>query len=194
MLLRWDSTYRSWRWWHAPTRHAKAIANKWVRHILCTFSVPKVLWIQNGRSLLYQDQGFGRGCFFRWYSTNVQTCIIQGMKRCSSILRWIRRSVEQGTLVLSNVTIISRESPICNTLMKTNHEEQKRQGYALKIWCYWSNIWIAWRGCIWQLVKCVAKKHTWSVRYARSMFVSRVKRTCLVCPVALISMMILCMV
>jgi hypothetical protein len=25
MLLGWDSTYRSWRWWHAPTRHAKAI-------------------------------------------------------------------------------------------------------------------------------------------------------------------------
>jgi hypothetical protein len=26
MLLGWDLTYRSWRWWHAPTRHAKAIA------------------------------------------------------------------------------------------------------------------------------------------------------------------------
>jgi hypothetical protein len=26
MLLGWDLTYRSWRWWHAPTRHAKAIS------------------------------------------------------------------------------------------------------------------------------------------------------------------------
>ncbi len=26
MLLGWDLTYRSWMWWHAPTRHAKAIA------------------------------------------------------------------------------------------------------------------------------------------------------------------------
>ncbi len=26
MLLGWDLSYRSWRWWHAPTRHAKAIA------------------------------------------------------------------------------------------------------------------------------------------------------------------------
>ncbi len=26
MLLGWDFTYRSWRWWHAPIRHAKAIA------------------------------------------------------------------------------------------------------------------------------------------------------------------------
>jgi hypothetical protein len=26
MLLGWDFTYRSWGWWHAPTRHAKAIA------------------------------------------------------------------------------------------------------------------------------------------------------------------------
>ena len=25
MLLGWDLTYRSWRWWHAPTRHGKAI-------------------------------------------------------------------------------------------------------------------------------------------------------------------------
>ncbi len=34
------------------------------------------------------------------------------------------------------------------------------------------------------------KKHTWRVRYARSMFVLRVERVCLVCPDALISMMI----
>jgi hypothetical protein len=26
MLLGWDLRYRSWRWWHAPPRHAKAIA------------------------------------------------------------------------------------------------------------------------------------------------------------------------
>ncbi len=26
MLLHWDLSYRSWRWSHAPTRHAKAIA------------------------------------------------------------------------------------------------------------------------------------------------------------------------
>ena len=26
MLLHWDLNYRSWRWWHAPTRYAKAIA------------------------------------------------------------------------------------------------------------------------------------------------------------------------
>ncbi len=26
MLLGWDVKYKSWRWWHAPTRHAKAIA------------------------------------------------------------------------------------------------------------------------------------------------------------------------
>jgi hypothetical protein len=26
MLLGWDLTYRSWRWWHGPTRHAKATA------------------------------------------------------------------------------------------------------------------------------------------------------------------------
>jgi hypothetical protein len=34
------------------------------------------------------------------------------------------------------------------------------------------------------------KKHSWSVRYARSMFVSRVERVRLVCSVVLISMII----
>ncbi len=160
----------------------------WVWHIHCTFSVPKVLWIQNGRSLLYQDQGFGRGCLFRWYSTHLQTYSVQGMKRCARIFRQIRRSMEQVTFILSNVTIISREFPICYMLIK-NHKEERRPGSALEIWCYWSNIWIAWRGCMWHLVRCVAKK-TWSVRYTRSMFVLRVERVCLVCPVALISMMI----
>ncbi len=26
MFLGWDIKYKSWRWWHAPMRHAKAIA------------------------------------------------------------------------------------------------------------------------------------------------------------------------
>jgi hypothetical protein len=26
MLLEWDAKYKSWRWWHAPMRHEKAIA------------------------------------------------------------------------------------------------------------------------------------------------------------------------
>ncbi len=64
---------------------------------------------------------------FRWYSTNVQTYSIQGMKRCTRILRSIRRSMEHVTLVLSNVTIISREFPICYIWMKKNHEEEKDQ-------------------------------------------------------------------
>jgi hypothetical protein len=85
MLLHWDLSYRSWRWWHAPTRHAKVIAMSMA--YLCTFSVPKVLWIQNGRSLLSQDQGFARRCLFRWYSTTHSTYIIQWMKRCVTLLR-----------------------------------------------------------------------------------------------------------
>jgi hypothetical protein len=44
-----------------------------------------------------------------------------------------RESVEQAKLVLSNVTIISRESPICNTLMKKKQEEQKKLGYAREL-------------------------------------------------------------
>ncbi len=99
----------------------------WVWNILCTFSVLKVLWIQNGRSLLYQDQGFGIGRLFRWYSTNLQNYSMQGIKRRTRILRCIRRSMEQVTLVLSNATVISRESPICYILMKKNTRRKKDQ-------------------------------------------------------------------
>jgi len=130
MLLHWDLNYRSWRWWHASTRHAKAIA---MSHILCTFSAPKVLWIQNGRSLLSQDQSFARRCLFRWYSTGHLTCVIQGMISCVTLLRRTSESVDQSKLVLLNVKIMSRESPIRNTLMKNNQEEPKKLGYALEI-------------------------------------------------------------
>ncbi len=86
MLLGWDLTYRSWRWWHAPTRHAKAIAMSmaYSLYLQCAKGTVDPEWKVTP---LYQDQGFGRGCLFRWYSTNLQTYSIQGMKRCARILR-----------------------------------------------------------------------------------------------------------
>ncbi len=161
---------------------------QWVWHILCTFSVPKVLWIQNGKSLLYQDQGFGKGCLIRWCSTNVQTYSIQGMKKCARILRWTRKSMEQATLVLCNVMII-KESPICYILMKKTQGGKKTRlctGNMMLSKQYLNSMK---RVHVASCQMC-GKKHTWSVRYARSMFVLRVERVCLVCPVALISMMI----
>jgi hypothetical protein len=38
MLLGWDFTYRSWRWWLAPTRHAKAIAMRMAYSLYLQFS------------------------------------------------------------------------------------------------------------------------------------------------------------
>ena len=29
MLLGWDVKYKSWRWWHAPMRHAKSYCNEY---------------------------------------------------------------------------------------------------------------------------------------------------------------------
>jgi hypothetical protein len=43
-----------------------------------------------------------------------------------------KMTVEQAKLVLLNVTIISRESPICNTLMKKTQEEPKNQATGWK--------------------------------------------------------------
>ncbi len=103
----WDEIRLTGHWGGGMQPPDMQIQLQLVWHILCTFSVQKVLWIQNGRSLLYQDQGFDRGCLFRWYSTNLQTYSIQRMKRCAKILRWTQNSVEQVTLVLWNVTIIS---------------------------------------------------------------------------------------
>ncbi len=46
MLLGWDFTYRSWRWWHAPTKHAKAIAMSmaYSLHLQCAESTVDPEW------------------------------------------------------------------------------------------------------------------------------------------------------
>ena len=46
MLLGWDSTYRSWRWWHTPTRHAKAIAMSmaYSLYLQCTKGTVDLEW------------------------------------------------------------------------------------------------------------------------------------------------------
>jgi hypothetical protein len=73
--------------------------------------------------------------------------------------------------------------------MKKNHEEKNNQALhwkydAIEATFEWHE-----EGASGNLSN-VCKKTPWSVRYARSMFVSRAERVCLVCPVALISMMI----
>ncbi len=85
MLLGWDSTYRSWRWWHAPTRHAKATAMSmaYSLYLQCAKGTVDPEW----KVTPVSGPRFGRRCLFRWYSTNVQTYTIQGMKRCARILR-----------------------------------------------------------------------------------------------------------
>jgi hypothetical protein len=58
-LLGWNLSYRSWRWWHAPTRHAKAIAMSMAYSLYLQCLEDGVLV---GRWLLFLDQGFGRNC------------------------------------------------------------------------------------------------------------------------------------
>ncbi len=69
MLLGWDLTYRSWRWWHAPTRHAKAIAMSvaYSLYLQCAEGTVDPEW----KITPVSGPRFGRGCLFRWYSTNI---------------------------------------------------------------------------------------------------------------------------
>ncbi len=119
MLLGWDLTYRSWRWWHAPTRHAKAIAMSmaYSLYLQCAKGTVDPEWKVTPES--------GPRYWQRMSLQMVQYKCSNLKKRCITLLRWTRRIVEQAKLVLSNVTIIPRESPICNTLMQKNTRSKK---------------------------------------------------------------------
>ncbi len=192
MLLGWDLTYRSWRWWHAPTRHAKAIAVSMASslYLQCAEGTVDPEWKVTPVSgpRFWQRMSLQ---MVQYICSNLQYPGDEKMRNTTQMNKKKRGTSDIGLIKCDNH--IKRVS-YSQYLDEKNPRGEKRPGSALEIWRYWSNIRTAWRGCIWQLVKCVAKKHTWSVRYARSMFVSRVERICLVCPVALISMMILCMV
>jgi hypothetical protein len=84
-LLGWDLTYRSWRWWHAPTRHVKAFAMSmgYSLYLQCSEGGVDPNW----KVTPVSGTRFGRGYLFIWHSANLQTYSIQGMKRCARILR-----------------------------------------------------------------------------------------------------------
>ena len=63
----------------------------------------------------------------------IQVTLSRGMISCVTLLRRASESVDQSKLVLLNVKIKSRESPMHNTMMKNNQEEPKKLGYALEI-------------------------------------------------------------
>ncbi len=58
MLLHLDLSYRSQRWWHAPTRHAKAIAMSmaYSLYLQCAEGTVDPEW----KVALAQDQDFAR--------------------------------------------------------------------------------------------------------------------------------------
>ncbi len=131
MLLGWDLTYRSWRWWHAPTRHAKAI----------TMSMSYSLYLQCAKGTVDPE----------WKVTPVsgpsfqQRMSLQMVQyKCSNLHYPGDEKMRNNTQMnkkkrgTSNIGLIKCDNHIkrvsySNTLMKKNHEEQKRQGYALEI-------------------------------------------------------------
>ncbi len=131
MLLGWDLTYRSWRWWHGPTRHAEAIA----------MSMAYSLYLQCAEGTLDPEWKVTpvSGPRF-WQKMSIQMAQYKcsnlqypGDKKMRKNTQMNKKNVEQVTLVLSNATIISGKSPICYIWMKKNHEEENRPSSALEI-------------------------------------------------------------
>ena len=119
MLLEWDLNYRLWRWWHAPTRHVKAIA----------MSMAYSLYLQCAKDTVDPE----------WKVTPVsgprflQRMSLQMVQyKYSNLLypgdeKMHKNTQMNMTLVLSNATIISRESPIHYIWMKKSMRSKKDQ-------------------------------------------------------------------
>jgi hypothetical protein len=130
MLLGWDLSYRSWRWRHAPSRHAKAIAMSmaYSLYLQCANGTVDPEWKVTPVSGPRFQQRMSLQ-MVQYKSSNLH---YPGDDKIRNTTQMKRESVKQVKLVLSNVTIISRESPICNTLMKKTKRSQQL-GYALEI-------------------------------------------------------------
>ncbi len=131
MLLGWDLTYRSWGWWHAPTRHAKAIA----------MSMAYSLYLQCAKGTVDPEWNVTpvSGPRF-WQRMSLQTV----QYKCSNLHYPGDEKMRKNTQMnkkkhrTSNIGLIECDNHIKRVsysqyLDEKNHKEQKRRGYALEI-------------------------------------------------------------
>ncbi len=130
MLLGWDLTYRSWRWWHAPIRHAKAIAMSmaYSLYLHCAEGTvdpeSKVTPVSGPR--FWQEMSLQ---MVQYKSSNLH--YPGDEKMCKNTQMKKNKKCGTSGIGLINATIISRETPICYIWMKKKHKENKRPGSAL---------------------------------------------------------------
>jgi hypothetical protein len=126
MLLGWDLSYRSWRWCYAPTRHAKAIAMSmaYSLYLQCAegtvdpkWKVTPVLGPRFWQRMSLQ--------MVQYKCSNLDYPGDEKMHKNTQMNKKKLGTRKFANLVLSNVTIISRESPIRNTLMKKTMRSKK---------------------------------------------------------------------
>ncbi len=188
MLLGWDLTCRSWRWWHAPTRHAKAIAMSmaYSLYLQCAKGTVDLEWKVTPVSEPWFWQRMSLQ-MAQYKCSNLENPGDEKMCKNTQMNKKRHGTSNIGLIVcndhikrVSNLLYLDEKNPqggiktrLCAgnmTLLKQHLNSIKRVHLAT---CQ----------------KC-GKKHTWSVKYSRSIFVLRVERVCLVCLVALIYMMI----
>jgi hypothetical protein len=132
MLLGWDFTYRSWRWWHAPIRHAKAIA----------MSMAYSLYLQCAKGTVYPELKVTpvSGPRF-WQKMSLQ--MVQ--YKCSNLHSPGDEKMHKNTQMnkkkrgTSDIGLIECNDHIKRVSYslyldeKKNHKEEKRPGSALEI-------------------------------------------------------------
>jgi hypothetical protein len=193
MLLGWDVTYRSWRWWHAPTRHAKAIA----------MSMAYSLYIHCAKATVdseWKVTPVSGPRFWHWMSlqmvqyksSNLQYPGDEKMHKNTQL-----NKKKHGT---SNIGLIKCNNHIKRVSYLLYLDEKESRGVKKTRLC----------ACYMMLLKqhlnsmkrvhlatcqICGKKTYMECQICKKHVCFKVERLCLVCPgVALISMMIYCMV
>ncbi len=175
MLLGWDLTFRSWRWWHAPTRHAKAIA----------MSMAYSLYHQCAKGTVDPE----------WKVTTVsgprfwQRMSLQMVQyKCSNLHYPGNEKMRKNTQMnkrkrgTSNIGLIECDDHNKRVSYLQYIDEKKPQGAKKTRLCTGNMMLLkqhlnSMKRVNLATCQMCGKKHTWSVRYARSMSVSRVERT-----------------
>jgi hypothetical protein len=131
MLLGWDLLYRSWSWWHAPTRHAKAIAMSmaYSLYLQCAKDTVDPEW----KVTPVSEPRFWQRMSLQMVQCKSSNLQYKGDEKMRKNTQMNKKKCGTSDIGLIKCTIISRESPICYILMKKNHKEEKRPGSALEI-------------------------------------------------------------
>jgi hypothetical protein len=173
MLLEWALTHRSWRWWNAPTRHAKAITMSmaYSLYLQCSKGTVGPKWkvtpvsrprfwqrmslqMVQYKSSNLQYPGDEKMCKNTQMNKKKHGTSVIGLIKCNDHIKRVSYSLYLDEKKPQG----GKKTRLCAgnmTLLKQHLNSMKRVHLATCQMC--------------------GKKHAWSVRYARRMFVLRWK-------------------